>query len=267
MNTPTEVTWRTAGPGLRSPVVLGALAGVASLLVIVVSALDSTAAVVGIAAVETVVCAGLLALVGLLLIPRGVLTRSTAIAALYWGALVAPCLASLLSIAGAGWVIAPFLEETLKLCGVVVVLRWCGRASALRGLAIGFVVGAGFEIYENILYILMPDVPPVPGAEASGALETAAIRLVAGFGLHAMTVSITGAAVGTLIARTGRAVGKLSALALGGAILIHLIWNLGNVGGFLAVFLMIPDYVVLVVAFVIVRKRAIVASVPTGLAA
>lgn len=39
---------------------------------------------------------------------------------------------------------------------------------------------------------------------AVGALETASVRLPAGFGLHAMTVSITGATGGFLIARTGK---------------------------------------------------------------
>lgn len=259
----TTLTWRTAGFGMRAAVVLGMAAAVLSILVVVVSALDSTGSVVGIAAAATVVCGCLFAVVGVLVVPRGALTRAPMVAALCWGAFVAPSLASFFSVSGATWAIAPFIEETLKLCGVVLVLRWFGQVTAVRGFAVGFVVGAAFEIYENILYILIPDVPPAPGAEAGGALETAAIRLVAGFGLHAMTVSITGAAVGYLIARTGRAVGKLSGLALGAVVLVHLIWNFGYVAGFVWVLLMGLDYVALVVAFFVVRKRAMAASPPT----
>ena len=69
------------------------------------------------------------------------------------GGLVATFCASLLNSLGPGVVIAPFVEEVLKVAGVVVVLRIFGVGTPIRGFVVGYLVGAAFECYENFLYI------------------------------------------------------------------------------------------------------------------
>lgn len=258
--------WQDAGRGLRAVLIVAVVAACVSVAVLGLALADSGPGVIGVAIAAAAATILLLAGVGWLALPRGVVSRDELWVAAGWGGLVATFLASLLGGFGPGVVVAPFVEEVLKLAGVVVVLRcFRGRFSAIRGFAVGFVVGAGFEAYENVLYVVMPDVPPELGLETTGAVQTAVLRLVLGFGLHAFTTAITGAAVAYVLARTGQVIGRVSMAALAGAIVMHLVWDVAPTVGGVGFGLMVLDYVVLVGAFVGVRKWAIeVSSVLDG---
>ena len=110
---------------------------------------------------------------------------------------------------------APLNEETTKLLGVLVVLTLLApqRVSALRGVVIGFLVGAGFDVVENAGYAFQAAAEVGAGAR-TGELVDAAIasfgdRLTQGFALHALWTAIAGA--GLAFALRGRTADARSA--------------------------------------------------------
>lgn len=250
----TEV-WGNTRWGMRTVLICAALVAVVTIVSLLRDALDSTPAVIGIAAAVGLMTAAALTAIAHWALPRGVVSHKEVRLALAWGALVATCVASALNSFGPGEFIAPFVEELLKAGGVIVVLRCLrGTVTPIRGFAIGLTVGAAFEAYENVLYVLIPDTPPEAGAEAADALHTAVARLLVGFGLHAVTTSLVGAAIGYAICRTGRAFARFSLAALAGAIAIHLVWDVADDLAGAAVPLRIVDYLVIIAVFVYTRR-------------
>lgn len=250
--------WGSTRWGMRTVLILAGTVAVVSTVMLLFNILDSTPAVVGIAAATVLINAVLLAAIAYKALPRGVVSNKEVGVALIWGSLVATCVAGELNAYGPGEFVAPFVEESLKAGGVLVVLRCFGGAvTAIRGFAVGLAVGAAFEVYENVLYILVPDTTPEAGAEAAEALHTAILRVVVGFGLHAVTTALVGAAIGYTISRTGRALSQLSLAALAGAIVIHFVWDVaGHLGG-AAVPLMIVDYLAIIAVFLLTRRWSI----------
>lgn len=249
--------WRHAAVSLRVVLVLANLAAVTSLVEVIGISVDAGALVTVIGLLAALSTAALLAAVGCAVLPRGLVTRAEVVAAMVWGGLVATFCASLLNSLGPGVVIAPFVEEVLKVAGVVVVLRIFGVGTPIRGFVVGYLVGAAFECYENFLYIASPDDPYGSVAEAFAALP---VRILLGFGLHAAATAMTGAAVAYTLGQSGRVLGRVSIGVLLLAIAIHLVWDLATVAGIAGYALMALDYAVLVALFLVTRKRALAAS-------
>ena len=103
-----------------------------------------------------------------------------------------------------GWAnvyVAPIIEETLKMLGILLLVFLPGarRLGATAGMVLGALVAASFQVVENEVYTLqgMFDSPDSPG----GALvEALFVRGVVGVFSHVVYSAAIGAAIGWLIA-------------------------------------------------------------------
>lgn len=201
-----------------------------------------------------VVQALILAAVAAVALPR-VWTNADLVVAVCWGGFAATGVAGLMNSVGPVAVTAPFVEEALKLVGVFLILTTATAVTTpARGFAIGFLTGAGFEVIENVEYVLLPDEPAA--APVTEAWSTIVDRTLLGFGLHAFLVAISGAALAyALTVRNSR--GRW--VAVGGFVTaagLHLLWNsAGAFGGGLII--MIPIYLLVITLFLLVRHRVV----------
>jgi RsiW-degrading membrane proteinase PrsW (M82 family) len=165
------------------------------------------------------------------------------VAAFVWGAIAATTLSA---IGNAGWglavariggpefaarwtaaLTAPFVEEILKGCGVVLIYLIARDEvdDVMDGFVYGAICGLGFAIVEDVFYFMA-----VFGGEPAGVLQGFWLRVVAG-GLygHVLYTGIVGMAVGVVVSR--RAVEPLSrrlTVAAGLCLLAvaaHFLWN------------------------------------------
>lgn len=198
------------------------------------------------------------------------------LAAYAWGFVAAPTIvvvandhliSALERVGLASWsaaLVGPTDEELVKLLGVVLVL-YAGRAHVTRplnGLVYGAMVGLGFEVSENISYIVQGAIMD-PNADAVGALQVGLSRVLLGLGGHAMFSAIAGfgiayALVAFQVSTARRVTVAVAACAL--AWVLHFAWNAPEIffpsseaGAFASV---VVKYVVLILAFVLVVRYA-----------
>ena len=134
---------------------------------------------------------------------------SLRLVALAWGGLVACSFAAQANTAAAelydkigltsfaASLSAPINEDLLRLLGVLMVLSLAqsqGRLTVMDGVVYGFLVGAGFEIVENLFYALH-------STDFSATVSTGIMRLLVGFGLHALWTTVSGAALAYCLSR------------------------------------------------------------------
>ncbi|MFF7242687.1 PrsW family intramembrane metalloprotease [Embleya sp. NPDC008237] len=113
---------------------------------------------------------------------------------------------------------APFNEETLKVCGVLILALIASRAirAPIDGWVYGALVGLGFQAVENLLYALntiLLDGATDPGASVDASF--AARVGITGWGSHWAMSAVAGTGVGYLVARDGRPPARRVAVALG----------------------------------------------------
>jgi protease PrsW len=113
-------------------------------------------------------------------------------------------------------VVAPPVEELLKILFVVYVVRWQRVGFPVDAAIIGFAVGAGFALIENVYYL--------------GLLRSAnpALWMVRGFGsaiLHGAVTAIAAIISQTLSARRPSPSLAVFVPGLAAAIVIHTIYN------------------------------------------
>lgn len=91
---------------------------------------------------------------------------------------------------------APINEDAFRLLGVLVVLilAYAQRITVMDGVIYGFLVGAGFELFENLLYALQGD-------DFGTVIQSGITRLLMGFGLHALWTAIAAAALAYCLSR------------------------------------------------------------------
>jgi RsiW-degrading membrane proteinase PrsW (M82 family) len=168
---------------------------------------------------------------------------SLVVASLVWGAVAATTLSGL---ANAGWglvvaelggpafasrwtaaLTAPFVEETLKGLGVVLVYLIARDEfdDMMDGFVYGAVCGLGFAVVEDVIYFM-----GVFGGSTSGVLRGFFVRVVAsGIYSHVLYTGLVGLGIGYFVSRRevrpfARRLGVLAGLcAL--AVLGHLLWN------------------------------------------
>ena len=165
------------------------------------------------------------------------------VAAFVWGAIAATTLSA---IGNAGWglavariggpefaarwtaaLTAPFVEEILKGCGVVLIYLIARDEvdDVMDGFVYGAICGLGFAIVEDVFYFMA-----VFGGEPAGVLQGFWLRVVAG-GLygHVLYTGIVGMAVGVVVSRRGaEPLGRRLAVAAGLCLLAaaaHFLWN------------------------------------------
>ena len=164
-------------------------------------------------------------------------------AAFAWGAIAATTLSA---IGNAGWglavariggpefaarwtaaLTAPFVEEILKGCGVVLIYLIARDEvdDVMDGFVYGAICGLGFAIVEDVFYFMA-----VFGGESAGVLQGFWLRVVAG-GLygHVLYTGIVGMAIGVVVSRrAAEPLGRRLALAAGLCLLAvaaHFLWN------------------------------------------
>jgi len=165
------------------------------------------------------------------------------VAAFVWGAIAATTLSA---IGNAGWgltvarlggpefaarwtaaLTAPFVEEILKGCGVVLIYLIARDEvdDVMDGFVYGAICGLGFAIVEDVFYFMA-----VFGGQPSGVVQGFWLRVVAG-GLygHVLYTGLVGMAIGVVVSR--RATEPLRHRLLVGAglcalaALAHFVWN------------------------------------------
>jgi RsiW-degrading membrane proteinase PrsW (M82 family) len=166
-----------------------------------------------------------------------------AAAAFVWGAVAATTLSA---IGNAGWgltvarlggpefaatwtaaLTAPFVEEILKGCGVVLIYLIARDEvdDVMDGFVYGAICGLGFAIVEDVFYFMA-----VFGGQPSGVLQGFWLRVVAsGLYGHVLYTGLVGMAIGIVVSRRGEeSRGRRLALAAGLctlAVAAHLLWN------------------------------------------
>jgi RsiW-degrading membrane proteinase PrsW (M82 family) len=157
--------------------------------------------------------------------------RPLVLAALVWGATVAPfvavhvnarLLAHLPTLTPV--LLAPAVEELAKAAGLVLLLLWrpAGVGGARGGALYGALVGLGFTVTENLDYLVLAAIQ----GGSPGLQRAIWARGIVGGAKHAIFTAIAGAALAgarELPTRTGRI-----GLAAGGvalAVLQHALWN------------------------------------------
>lgn len=198
------------------------------------------------------------------------------VATLAWGAIAATgtavvansALSAPLSVLGlSSWSAAfsaPIHEETFKLIGVVIVLFLARRRGPrpMDGLVWGAMVGIGFEVFENLVYMAQNAVVD-PNSDVGGALQIGLVRSAIGFGLHPMLTAITGFAMATALAVPGIARRRRVLIAVGGfafSWVLHFLWDAPVLGSATLapadLGALVVKYAVLISGFVFVLRKA-----------
>ncbi len=171
---------------------------------------------------------------------RAAESPSLLIAAFLWGAVVAASAAAAVNGLLQAWLsvlsssaeastlvprlAAPIVEELAKGAAlVVVVTMWPERLeSVVDGIVYGILVGLGFAVSENLLYLTMA----VLQGGYGGLLRSAYLR-GAVYGLnHAVFTALTGAAVGYARATPSRVAALIVPPAgFAAAAGVHVLWN------------------------------------------
>jgi len=161
-------------------------------------------------------------------------------AAFLWGAVPAAFLAStgnnllqawmavLSSTSDASVVVprlgAPIVEELAKGAALVVlVVVWPAQvAGAADGIVYGALVGLGFAVSENLLYLTLAAIQDGYAGLLRGAFLRGAV-----YGMnHAVFTAMTGAAVGWARHTTSRAAALVAPVAgFAAAVVVHVMWN------------------------------------------
>ena len=118
---------------------------------------------------------------------------------------------------------APLNEDLLRFLGilVVLVLAYGRRITVMDGALYGFLVGAGFELVENLCYALQ-------STDVAETLRIGVARLLVGFALHALWSAFSGAVLAYCLSRTQRRLGGrwlLMIPAILAPMLMHAAWD------------------------------------------
>lgn len=133
---------------------------------------------------------------------------SLRLTALLWGIFIVPAVAILantsaseaIGVLGLGTfdasLSAPINEDLIRLMGVLLVLSLvrAKRLTVMDGAIYGFIVGAGFEVVENLLYALRSE-------DFMATISVGVTRLLVGFGLHALWTTLAGAGLAYCLSR------------------------------------------------------------------
>lgn len=123
--------------------------------------------------------------------------------------------------AAASWA-GGYPEEVAKaLIVALILLAFSQFDRPWHGLIVGAVVGAGFEIFENVLYGVTGAVMD-PESDAVGAAFTWGLRVIVGPGLHVVFAAIAGWGVGWALHK--RNIGPAVVWTFA-AVALHFAWN------------------------------------------
>lgn len=115
--------------------------------------------------------------------------------------------------AGTRWgpaISAPVVEEALKVIGVAAVIL-IGREFVRRpthGMFIGAFCGLGFQLVENVLYVVQNASTPAASSDLAATVPVALTRSLAAFDSHWLMTAITGLGLGYVLTRHDRSWGR-----------------------------------------------------------
>jgi protease PrsW len=110
---------------------------------------------------------------------------------------------------GAEWgaaISAPVVEETLKAIGVATVIL-IGREFVHRpthGMFIGAFCGLGFQLVENVLYVVQNAFNPVAASDLAATVPVVLVRVVTALDSHWLMTAMTGLGLGYALTRHDR---------------------------------------------------------------
>lgn len=206
---------------------------------------------------------------------------SLTLGALVWGGAVAIMIAGLLNSINMGLlnrygldslaatISAPINEDILRFIGTLIILTLAARKplTVMDGVWYGFLVGAGFELLENLSYALS-------GEDLSSTLSTGIMRLIVGFALHALWTATTGAVLAYCIMRVQQKRSSRWYLVVPALLIpmaLHAAWDLPSLSVFeaLQLLLLLVLYVLTLAAFFAAviwgrRSSGLQAGQPTG---
>jgi len=133
------------------------------------------------------------------------------------------------------YVLVGFIEEFVKLVLLVIVGWRVVPKSAVQGVLLGVVVGAGFAGFESAGYAFTAAITS-DGIDVLGAVQTEAIRALLSPVGHMLWTGIVGAALfGVAAGRARFRFSPLILVAFVGASLLHALWDsLGTISSYLA---------------------------------
>lgn len=104
---------------------------------------------------------------------------------------------------------APFTEEIAKLTGVVVCILLARQhvRSAYDGMILGMFVGLGFQVFENVQYMVSAVQTSFNSDPIRDLMTLFVVRSVSGFAGHWLFTALTGAGLGYLLGATDRPMG------------------------------------------------------------
>jgi protease PrsW len=143
-----------------------------------------------------------------------------------WGAVVARLLGPDVASRWTAALTAPFVEETLKAVGVVLIYL-IARSEVddlLDGFVYGATVGLGFAVVENVFYFVAQF-----GGQPAGVVGGFFVRVLAsGLYGHVLYTGLSGMGIAWFVTRTDQRLGR-RLLVAGGlcllAVLGHFLWN------------------------------------------
>jgi RsiW-degrading membrane proteinase PrsW (M82 family) len=121
---------------------------------------------------------------------------------------------------------APFVEEIVKACGLVLIITMAPRLvrSAFDGAVLGAFIGLGFTVFEDLIYVLVGAMSGFGADQGAALSSTLFMRIATGLVSHTVYSAIFGMGLVWLIGRPHepRRIGRglafiVSAMALHGA--------------------------------------------------
>lgn len=158
---------------------------------------------------------------------------------------------------------APFVEETAKAMGVVMLVLLGRRhvRNVFDGAVLGAFVGLGFQVLEDFLYSINAATAAGPGNEMQAVLGQFFGRgFMGGLWSHALYSGIVGAGIAYFVTRTDRSPGQRTGslmLFAGSAWLLHFVWDSPFVNGTsIAALGMIARFVIYPLIFILAIRWA-----------
>ncbi|MFN6486626.1 MULTISPECIES: PrsW family intramembrane metalloprotease [unclassified Nostoc] len=131
---------------------------------------------------------------------------------------------------------APIVEESSKFVGLVMLALLARNhvRNAYDGFLLGAFVGLGFQVFEDVSYIVLAPNESFGSQQVANALQVLVVRTVSGFWSHSLYTAVAGTGFGYFLEAKNRSFGHRLAVLVGFfllACLAHSCWD--AVGGFI----------------------------------
>ncbi|MHC5739638.1 PrsW family intramembrane metalloprotease [Nostoc sp.] len=131
---------------------------------------------------------------------------------------------------------APIVEESAKFVGLVMLALLARNhvRNAYDGFLLGAFVGLGFQVFEDVSYIVGAPDASFGSQQVAGTLQVLIVRTATGFWSHSLFTAVAGTGFGYFLEAKNRSFGHRLAVLVGfylSACLAHGCWD--AIGGFI----------------------------------